>query len=66
VVGSRIEVFVCYQQRQFIALAELDEQGINRADLETSTAASIARFGCSDVVLLVGWRKASSEKRSTS
>ena len=53
----RIEVFVCCQQRQFIALAKLDEQGINRANLDTSAAASIAEFSCCDVVLLIGLEK---------
>lgn len=30
-----MEVLICCQQRQVVALSELNQQGINRADLDT-------------------------------
>ena len=50
----RSKVFVWCEQRQFIALAKLSEQGIKSADLDTSAAARITEFSCCDVVLLFG------------
>nr|WP_233130125.1 hypothetical protein [Synechococcus sp. 1G10] len=45
------------EQRQVVALAKLDEQGINRADLDTPSAAGIANVGGCDVILLIGLKK---------
>ncbi len=49
-----MSVLVGCQQRQLVALAELDEQGIDGADMDPSAAADIADSGCCNVVLLVG------------
>jgi hypothetical protein len=54
VLRCRINVFVCCEQRQFIALAKLSEQGIKSANLDTTAAARITEFSCCDVVLLFG------------
>ena len=48
------EVLVGGQQRERVANAELREQRIDGADLDTGTAAAIARLGRVDVVLAVG------------
>lgn len=48
-----LKVLVGCQQRQLVALAELNKQGIDGADLDPSAAADIADFGCCSVVLLV-------------
>lgn len=53
----RIDVLVCCRQRQLIAPVRLDEQGINRANLEASFVARLAEFSCCDVVLLIGLEK---------
>lgn len=57
-----LKVLVGCQQRQVIVLAELDEQGINGADLDPSAAADISDFGCCNVVLLVGLKKGEPRK----
>jgi hypothetical protein len=62
VLRGCLEVLVGCQQRQLVALAELNEQGIDGADLDPSAAAGITSFGCRDVVLLVGLEKGKSGK----
>lgn len=54
---GRMEVVICCQQRQVVALAELDEQGIDGADLDTPAAAGITDVRRCNVVLLVGLEK---------
>ena len=52
-----MEVLICGQQRQVVALTELNQQGINRADLNTPAATGIADVGGCDVVKFVGLKK---------
>ena len=52
-----MEVLICCQQRQVVALTELNQQGINRADLDTPAATGIADVGGCDVVKFVGLKK---------
>jgi hypothetical protein len=56
-LSGRMEVLVGCEQREVVALAELDEQGIDGADLDTPAATGIADVGGGDVVLLVGLKE---------
>lgn len=52
--GNEIEVVVDAQQCQIVPDAELGEQGVDRADLNSGSAASISEFGRRNVILTVG------------
>ena len=52
-----MEVLICCQQRQVVALTELNQQGINRSDLDTPAATGIADVGGCDAATAVGLKK---------
>lgn len=52
-----MEVLICCQQRQVVALTELNQQGIDRSDRDTPAATGIAHIGGCDVVTFVGLKK---------
>ena len=51
------EVFVCREERQLVAYAELRKQRIDRADLDTGLSTRIAQAGRTDVVFPVGLKQ---------
>ncbi len=51
--GSPNEVFIGRQQCQLVTDAELCEQGVDGADLQTGATATIAQFRGVDVILSV-------------
>ena len=48
------EVVVRREQGQFVPSAKLDEKGIDRSDLHTSSTARVAYFGSRDVIVSIG------------
>ena len=50
-LGDMGEVFVCRKQHYLVPNAELREQCINGADLDSRPTASVAQSCCVDVVI---------------
>ncbi len=51
------KIFVCGQQCQCVTDTQLGKQCVDSTDLYACTAAPVAQFGRSDVVLAVGIEK---------
>ena len=56
-LGGRPKVLVGGQQYQVVPPAKLDEQGVDRADLNSTASAGVRNLRCLDVVLPVGLEK---------
>jgi hypothetical protein len=56
VVSNVMEILVCRQHRQFMAYAQLSQEGIDGADLHPDTSAASPEFRGCDVIIAV-WHK---------
>jgi hypothetical protein len=59
---GQVKVFVGRQESQVVPNAQLNEQRVNGADLNTPPAAGISNFGCLNVVIAIWLQEAQRSK----